>query len=61
MSRGVRNGRTAYVRDRDHTGGRVTFEIHHSIRIADGGGVYDIDNLVVVTPNLHIEIHRGGN
>ncbi|EPY4897892.1 TPA: S-type pyocin domain-containing protein, partial [Klebsiella pneumoniae] len=33
------------------------FEIHHVIPIKDGGGVYDMDNLRIVTPKLHDEIH----
>ncbi|WP_349816071.1 HNH endonuclease signature motif containing protein, partial [Escherichia coli] len=33
------------------------FQIHHFIAIEYGGGVYDIDNLRIVTPRLHDEIH----
>ena len=33
------------------------FQIHHVKPIKDGGAVYDIDNLRVVTPRLHDEIH----
>lgn len=33
------------------------FQIHHFIAIEHGGGVYDIDNLRIVTPRLHDEIH----
>lgn len=33
------------------------FQIHHNIAIEHGGGVYDIDNLRIVTPRLHDEIH----
>ncbi|MGV8671272.1 hypothetical protein, partial [Pseudomonas aeruginosa] len=32
----------------------------HKVRIADGGGVYNMGNLVAVTPKRHIEIHKGG-
>lgn len=33
------------------------FQIHHVVAIEHGGGVYDIDNLRIVTPRLHDEIH----
>ncbi|HCM2052604.1 TPA: HNH endonuclease, partial [Salmonella enterica subsp. salamae serovar 56:z10:e,n,x] len=33
------------------------FQIHHFIAIENGGGIYDIDNLRIVTPRLHDEIH----
>ncbi|WP_312951902.1 type VI secretion system tube protein TssD [Superficieibacter sp.] len=33
------------------------FQIHHVIEIKHGGPVYDIDNLRIVTPRLHDEIH----
>ncbi|MCE0814083.1 S-type pyocin domain-containing protein [Buttiauxella sp. W03-F01] len=33
------------------------FQIHHVKPIKDGGAVYDVDNLRVVTPKLHDEIH----
>ncbi|WP_145520830.1 S-type pyocin domain-containing protein [Yersinia mollaretii] len=41
---------------------RTSFEIHHIEFIKDGGEVYNIDNLRVVTPRRHIEIHskKGG-
>lgn len=56
----MKDGSAAYVRELEQVGGRVKFEIHHKNRIIDGGGVYDIDNLVVVTPKRHIKIHNGG-
>jgi hypothetical protein len=30
--------------------GRVKFELHHQFEVAQGGAVYDVDNLVVMTP-----------
>ena len=33
------------------------FQIHHRIAIENGGEVYNIDNLRIVTPRLHDEIH----
>ncbi|MFC0228388.1 HNH endonuclease signature motif containing protein [Serratia aquatilis] len=41
----------------DTVGGRRSFEIHHVKPISEGGAVYDIDNLRVLTPKRHIEIH----
>lgn len=33
------------------------FQIHHHVAIGQGGEVYDLDNLRIVTPRLHDEIH----
>lgn len=41
-------------------GERIKFEIHHIRHISKGGAVYDVDNLIIVTPKRHIEIHSGG-
>ncbi len=35
----------------------VKFEIHHVTEIRNGGSVYDIDNLRIVTPKNHNRIH----
>ncbi|MBJ9242135.1 HNH endonuclease signature motif containing protein [Citrobacter braakii] len=35
------------------------FAIHHVVPIKDGGGVYDIDNLRIVTPKQPKFIHYG--
>jgi len=40
-------------------GKRTSFDIHHEDPIDNGGGVYDMDNLRIVTPKHHIDIHRG--
>jgi replicative DNA helicase len=39
-------------------GARQTFNIHHIRPVAQGGGVYDLDNLVIITPRAHIDLHR---
>lgn len=39
-------------------GSRRKYEIHHKQRIVDGGAVYDVDNLVVLSPAKHILIHK---
>ncbi len=46
-------------------GGHVKYILHHKTPISQGGGVYDLDNLIVVTPRYHSEIldptyHGGG-
>jgi hypothetical protein len=41
----------------EQVGGRDTFEIHHVLPIFQGGDLYDLDNLVVLTPKRHIKIH----
>ena len=54
----VQSGNAPIVRDRDSAGKRSSFELHHVDRIADGGAVYDVDNLRVNTPRNHIDNHR---
>lgn len=52
------SGNAPAVRDREAVGTRGVFEIHHVERIADGGAVYDVDNLRVNTPKNHISQHK---
>ncbi|MFE9444815.1 HNH endonuclease signature motif containing protein [Streptomyces sp. NPDC006602] len=40
--------------------GQGRYVLHHINPIQHGGGVYDLDNLVVVTPQYHKEILDGG-
>jgi hypothetical protein len=47
------------ARNKDTVGGRRSFELHHDKLISQDGGVYDMDNLRVLTPKHHIDIHRG--
>jgi hypothetical protein len=42
-------------------GGRFRYELHHITPIENGGGVYDLDNIVVVSPRTHVDIHAGTN
>ena len=53
------NGLAPISRRHEQAGKRRKFEIHHIDHIRDGGAVYDLDNLRVVTARHHIEIHRG--
>lgn len=34
-----------------------SYQIHHRKRIADDGAVYDMDNMRIVTPKRHFELH----
>ncbi|MGJ0628264.1 hypothetical protein ACR71F_09130, partial [Xenorhabdus bovienii] len=52
-------GRSPYTSKKESVGGRKVHELHHDKPISKGGEVYDMDNIRVVTPNRHIEIHRG--
>ncbi|MBX8577206.1 S-type pyocin domain-containing protein [Pseudomonas cichorii] len=54
----MKSGRAPRPKLADQVGGRKVFEIHHVHEIANGGGVYDIDNLRVLPPRQHIEHHR---
>ena len=52
------SGKAAKNRKVDAVGGRSTFEIHHVRELAKGGDVYNIDNMLILTPKRHIEIHK---
>ncbi|HHL7017531.1 TPA: colicin-like bacteriocin tRNase domain-containing protein [Escherichia coli] len=52
-------GKAPKTRTQDVSGKRTSFELHHKKPISQNGGVYDMDNISVVTPKRHIDIHRG--
>ena len=52
-------GRAPRARKKDSLGGRKSFELHHKEEIQHGGKVYHADNIRVVTPRHHIDIHKG--
>lgn len=56
----MRGGAAPTVDDVDFAGKRDKFEIHHISPIKKGGAVYDIDNLVIMTPKAHVELHKNG-
>jgi hypothetical protein len=45
----------------DHYGGRQKFELHHHVEVAKGGAVFDMENILVMTPRRHIRLHQSGN
>ncbi len=49
-------GNAPFALESQQVGGRIKYEIHHKTPIYDGGGVYDMDNMVIVTPRYHKEI-----
>jgi hypothetical protein len=53
----VRDGLSPSALPSEQVGGRKKFEIHHIKPISEGGAVYDIDNLRILTPKQHIETH----
>lgn len=55
----MKRGEAPFPQKTEQAGGRTKFELHHKNEIANGGAVYDMDNLVIMTPKQHIEHHRG--
>lgn len=53
----MKEGLAPRVQAKESVGGRRSYELHHVELISQGGEVYDIDNLRVLTPKRHIEIH----
>ncbi|WP_332405498.1 S-type pyocin domain-containing protein [Vibrio metschnikovii] len=53
----MRQGFAPFTRFKDQVGGRQKYEIHHKVEIQHGGGVYELDNMGIVTPKNHIRIH----
>ncbi|WP_232915986.1 S-type pyocin domain-containing protein [Pseudomonas syringae] len=59
--REVSEKRAPYVPAEHQIGKRMKYEIHHKHWINEGGAVYDLDNLVIMTPKDHIQTHRKQN
>ena len=53
------NGNAPFAPEIERAGGAGKFELHHKIYISNNGSVYGLENITVVTPSRHIEIHRG--
>ncbi|WP_263854304.1 HNH endonuclease signature motif containing protein [Pseudomonas huaxiensis] len=43
----------------EHKSRKMSFELHHVHPIGEGGAVYNLDNIVVMTPKQHLELHYG--
>ncbi|KPC35695.1 S-type pyocin [Pseudomonas syringae pv. cilantro] len=54
----MKAGNAPHPKLEDQVGRRTKFEIHHKDEIANGGAVYNMDNLVIMTPKQHIAHHR---
>lgn len=50
------NGRAPFVSKSQAVGKNNKYVLHHVTPIQRGGGVYDLDNVVVVTPRYHDEV-----
>ncbi|MBP2199476.1 3',5'-cyclic AMP phosphodiesterase CpdA [Pantoea cypripedii] len=53
----MRKGLSPRVIDVERSGKRASSELHHIDLISEGGEVYNIDNIRVVTPKQHVGIH----
>ena len=53
----VKNGLAPRAPKSEQIGGKIKLDIHHIEPISEGGAVYDIDNLRILTPKQHIETH----
>ncbi|MBD8270482.1 MULTISPECIES: S-type pyocin domain-containing protein [Pseudomonas fluorescens group] len=51
-------GKAAKSRKADAVGKRSSFELHHIDEVAKGGDIYNIENMRVLTPKRHIDIHK---
>nr|WP_273224274.1 HNH endonuclease signature motif containing protein [Pseudomonas sp.] len=52
-------GKAAKTRGYDAVGQRSVFEIHHVHEVAKGGDVYNLENMLILTPKRHIDVHGG--
>lgn len=52
----MRKGMSPFAAEVQQLPGHGKFQLHHITPIHEGGGVYDLDNLAVVTPVYHDEI-----
>lgn len=53
----IKRGLAPKTLEEDWVNGRTTFELHHVHEIQDGGDVYNIDNLLIVTPKAHVNYY----
>ncbi|WP_256661284.1 S-type pyocin domain-containing protein [Pseudomonas sp. DTU12.3] len=53
----IKRGLSPTASGSERIGGKIKLDIHHIEPIFDGGSVYDVDNLRILTPKQHIETH----
>ena len=63
--RNMKTGLAPVVDSTQRTNGANSYQLHHVKPIHDNGGVYDLSNIIIVTPRYHKEMldpkyHRGG-
>lgn len=49
-------GNAPFADDTQQKNGQEQYQLHHRKPVHDSGGLYDLDNLVVVTPMFHAEV-----
>ena len=54
----IKKGLAPFPPISQHVGLRNRFELHHIEALGRGGDVYNIDNLTIMTPKAHIELHK---
>lgn len=54
-----KHGYSPWVDKDDKYMSKRSHEIHHVVPISEQGGVYDMDNLIILTPKAHNHIHYG--
>lgn len=52
----MQKGFAPYPIKEQTNGGQQTYQLHHSTPIQRGGAVYDVDNIMIVTPAYHKEV-----
>ena len=50
----MKNGNAPYAIPSQSRGNRKVYELDHHKEIRDGGSVYDLDNIIIRTPNNHV-------
>lgn len=54
-----KHGYSPRVDKQDEYKSKRSYELHHVIPISEKGGVYDMNNIIVLTPRIHNSIHYG--
>ena len=51
----MKDGKAPYANLNEQVGKRGVYELDHNIEIQNGGNIYDLNNIIVRTPNNHIK------